>query len=81
MIKRLKLSFPLLILLCLFSVLLLVCCGGGNKLTDAYITNSNLPRTTYVEGQELDLSRRSSAAARRLICPLPQRVSPCQDMI
>lgn len=56
MIKRLKITFLLLLILCISSMLLLVGCGGDEELTDAYITNSNLPRTTYVEGQELDLS-------------------------
>lgn len=54
--NKFKITLPLLLILCIASLLLLAGCGG-KEITDAYITNSNLPRTTYVEGQELDLSK------------------------
>lgn len=53
--KTLKSTLPLLLILCISALLMLTSCGGS-EVTEAYITNSNLPRTTYVEGQELDLS-------------------------
>ena len=31
--------------------------GCGDKVTDAYITKSDMPRTNYVQGQDLDLSK------------------------
>ena len=53
--KTLKYTLPLFLILCISALLMLSGCGGS-EVTEAYITNSNLPRTTYVEGQDLDLS-------------------------
>ena len=55
--RTLKLTLPLLLILAVLSALMLTGCKGNTEITDAYITNSNLPRTTYVVGQELDLSK------------------------
>ena len=54
--KTLKYTLPLFLILCISALLMLSGCGGS-EVTEAYITNSNLPRTTYVEGQDLDLSK------------------------
>ena len=54
--NKIKLTLSLLLILCITAVLMLAGCGE-KEITDAYITNSDLPRTSYVEGQELDLSK------------------------
>lgn len=54
--KTLKLAPALLIIICIATLLLLVGCGN-TPVSDAYITNSNLPRTNYVEGQDFDFSK------------------------
>ncbi|MBQ9710245.1 MAG: bacterial Ig-like domain-containing protein [Clostridia bacterium] len=42
----------------LFTVAALITsCGDDNKISEIYVTKSDLPRTDYVEGQELDLSK------------------------
>lgn len=54
--NKIKITLSLLFILCITALLALTGCGD-KAITDAYITNSNLPRTNYVEGQELDLSK------------------------
>ena len=54
--NKIKLTLSLLFILCITAVIMLTGCGK-KEITDAYITNSNLPRTSYVVGQELDLSK------------------------
>lgn len=56
--NKLKITLSLVFILCIATLIMLSGCGGGgNDITDAYITNSNLPRTNYVVGQDLDLSK------------------------
>ena len=48
----------LTVALVLGMALLVTSCGGdANKVSEIYITKSDLPRLEYVEGQELDLSK------------------------
>jgi len=55
MIKN-KLKLTLLIVgLCVLSLFLLTSCGEEPE-TEIFVTSSNSPRLTYVQGQELDLS-------------------------
>ena len=54
--NRIKLTLSLLLILCITAVIMLSGCGS-TEITDAYIRNSDLPRTSYVEGQDLDLSK------------------------
>ena len=56
-------KFSKLISLLLISTLLLAvlfvmsACGDSNSVSEIYIKKADLPRTEYVEGQELDLSK------------------------
>ena len=52
--NKLRLTLLVLCVISIACMLLLTSCD--EKATEAYITNSDLPRTTYVQGQELDLS-------------------------
>lgn len=55
--NRLKLVLSIIFVLTVCMLLMLTGCKGKNEVTDAYITNSNLPRTTYVVGQDFDFSK------------------------
>ena len=57
--KSNKLKFTLsliLVALCLTAVALFAGCGDTETVSEIYITNSDMPRNTYVQGQDLDLS-------------------------
>ena len=53
--NKIKILSALIFIICITALIMLSGCGD-KEITDAYITNSNLPRVDYVEGQELDLS-------------------------
>lgn len=58
--NNLKFKLIPVILLILTATCLLTMAGcGGAEVSDIIITNSNQPRTTYVQGQDLDLSKGS----------------------
>ena len=50
---------PVILLILTATCLLTMAGCGGAEVSDIVITNSNQPRTTYVQGQELDLSKGS----------------------
>ena len=47
----------LTVALFLTAAVMLVACGEKNVVSEIYITKADMPRTEYVEGQELDLSK------------------------
>ncbi len=47
----------LTVALLLTAAVMLVACGEKNVVSEIYITKADMPRTEYVEGQELDLSK------------------------
>lgn len=49
----------LLILILIMSCMMIFTSCGDSKVTDIAVTGSNQPRLTYVQGQELDLSKGS----------------------
>lgn len=53
--NRVKLTLLVLFIACVACFAMLA--GCGDKITDAYITKSDMPRTNYVQGQDLDLSK------------------------
>lgn len=55
--KQTKLIGLILTIVMIFALAALVSSCGGPKITEIYISKSDLPRVSYVEGQELDLSK------------------------
>lgn len=53
--KKVKITLLLLVVLVMATMWALTGCGK-DEITEIYITNNDLPRISYVEGQELDLS-------------------------
>ena len=50
-------SIPLLLIIVIAGIIGLTGCDSGEKIEQIYITNNHSPRLTYVEGQDLDLSK------------------------
>ena len=58
--KNLKIILPIAIAVVLLTVAIVLICvfaGKGDKIDEIYVSNAHSPRLSYVQGQDLDLSR------------------------